>query len=307
VTDQLKGTLITLLGVLILTPDAALTRLIDIGSLSMTFWRALGLVVVLAALAAIRPGGRGAVRQVAASGVVGAVLVGTFVVSQISFVAAIKLTNPAHVLVLISAAPLFGALASRLILGERLAPSTAITIAVGIAGIIVTASAGFTEHADWRGDLAALVCAACMGLNFTLIRRARLNDAWAHFAAAALINVAWIGLFVPVALPGGPDLFNLILLCAVIQPIAFALITVGPRYLTAPEVALLMLVEAPIGALIVWLVLAIAPAPHAYVGGAIVLATIAVHAWWRLRRAPAAPATAAAQKSVAIPWTSQSP
>jgi drug/metabolite transporter (DMT)-like permease len=59
----------------------------------------------------------------------------------------------------------------------------------------------------------------------------------------------------------------------------------------APEVALLMLLETVLGPLWVWLGVGEEPPPATFLGGAIVLGAVALHAAWRLsrRRAPAAP------------------
>ena len=66
---------------------------------------------------------------------------------------------------------------------------------------------------------------------------------------------------------------------AVIQPVAFGLIGRGPRYLPAPEVSLLMLLETVFGTLWAWLVLAEAPTGTTLAAIAVILATLAVFYW----------------------------
>jgi drug/metabolite transporter (DMT)-like permease len=63
-----------------------------------------------------------------------------------------------------------------------------------------------------------------------------------------------------------------------VVPVAFGLITLGPRYMPAPEVSLLMLLEAVLGPLVVWLLLGETASPESLIGGAIVVGTLAVHA-----------------------------
>ena len=59
--------------------------------------------------------------------------------------------------------------------------------------------------------------------------------------------------------------------------------TLGPRYLAAPEVALILLLETVLGPVWVWLVIHEAPSPWALMGGAIVVITLFVHTLAGLR------------------------
>jgi drug/metabolite transporter (DMT)-like permease len=85
-----------------------------------------------------------------------------------------------------------------------------------------------------------------------------------------------------VALVGGggvavatPELAPLLVMALVIAPVGTVLITIGPRYIPAPEVSLLMLVEAILGPLLVWAVLAEEPPEATLIGGAVILAALA--------------------------------
>ena len=89
-------------------------------------------------------------------------------------------------------------------------------------------------------------------------------------APAALVPEAW-----PAMLAMG----------LLVLPIATSLITLGPRFLPAPEVSLLMLLETVLGPLWVWLVLGEEPGRLALIGGAIVVGTLILHALAGLRAA----------------------
>ena len=69
-----------------------------------------------------------------------------------------------------------------------------------------------------------------------------------------------------------------------ILPISFALITLGPRYLPAPEVGLLMLLETVLGPFWVWLLLSEESPLLTVVGNALVSATLAGHSAYQLHR-----------------------
>ena len=70
----------------------------------------------------------------------------------------------------------------------------------------------------------------------------------------------------------------------VVLPVAPALFTLGPRYLPAPEVAMLTLLEAIIGPAWVWLVIGEEPGIRTLLGGSVVVAALFCHALWRFRQ-----------------------
>ena len=82
---------------------------------------------------------------------------------------------------------------------------------------------------------------------------------------------------------GGGFLWFLIAGALVVVPVAFTLLTLGPRYISAPEASLLMLLETALGPLWVWAVIGEQPGTLTLVGGGIVVTTLAAHAVWRLR------------------------
>ncbi len=76
----------------------------------------------------------------------------------------------------------------------------------------------------------------------------------------------------------------LLLLGGVILPISFAMITLSPRYLRAPEVSLILLIETVLGPIWVWLVLAEVPHFRTLVAGALILGTLLIHTSYSLRK-----------------------
>ncbi|MFT5400060.1 MAG: drug/metabolite transporter (DMT)-like permease [Gammaproteobacteria bacterium] len=59
---------------------------------------------------------------------------------------------------------------------------------------------------------------------------------------------------------------------------------IGPRYIPAAEVGLLLLLESILGPVWVWLVLHEEPGPRTLFGGGIVLMTLAINTIWVLRQ-----------------------
>ena len=86
--------------------------------------------------------------------------------------------------------------------------------------------------------------------------------------------------------PPAADFVWLALNGVIVVPIAMGLITYGPKLISVPEVSLIMLLEAVLGPLWVWLVLAETPAGQTFAGGAIVITAVLVNAWLGLRADP---------------------
>ena len=91
-----------------------------------------------------------------------------------------------------------------------------------------------------------------------------------------------VGTVVQVAVVG-VTVWLLLMGFAVVTP-AVALISLGPRYISAPEVSLLMLLETVLGPLWVWLVISETPTPLAILGGSIVVTALIMHSAVGLRR-----------------------
>lgn len=271
------------LGVAILSPDAGLIRLIAADTWTLLFWRGLGFFFILGTLSVLRYG-RALPRQLHAYGPTGLLVALLFSSCQLSFVNGVELTNPAHVLVLIAATPIFAALFSRLLLGEPLARATALAIVFGLIGVLVTLSGSLTGGGRWQGDLLAVVVPASLGLAFTLTRRLQARDTWALYALAGLITA--LIAFAPAAplSPRGLDILWIAIIALLISPVSFALISLGPRFIPAAEVSLLMLLETILGPLWVWLIVHQPPTWQAVLGGLIIVTTLALHTRTRLAR-----------------------
>jgi len=67
--------------------------------------------------------------------------------------------------------------------------------------------------------------------------------------------------------------------------VSFALITIAPKYLPAPEVGLYLLLETLIGPVIVWVLVSEAPRENDFIGGAILLTALIALFTYRMRQA----------------------
>ena len=279
--EHQKGLLLTTLGVLVLTPDSLLVRLADMEPFTLLVWRGvLQAVGILAILALLHPGQ--VLAQVRSVGRCGVLLSVVFTCSTLFFILALAHTAVADVLVIVAVAPLVAALLSRSFLGEGVPLRTWLAIALTLLGIALLVFEDLGSG-SFYGDLLALGCALCIGCSLTIVRHGR---AVSMVPAMALAGTLTALVALPLALvletgpllPPNPQLIYVLLMGLVVVPISFALITIGPRYLPAPEVGLLLLMETVLGPLWVWLVIGEYPGDLAMLGGGLVILTLAGHA-----------------------------
>lgn len=275
--EHARGVVIVGLGVLVLSPDALLIRLVDAGAWDVLFWRTGLSALALLGVIAVSSNGRvgRAIRTMGRPGVLSTLL---FCFSTIMFVSAIVHTEIANALAILSTAPIFAGVFGRIFTGERVALRTWLAIPVTLAGIALI-FAGSIERAGIVGEAFALGCAMSTGANLVVLRRARATDMIPAICLgsglACLISLPLAS--VPFALEP-VDYAILAAMGAVQIPLSMVLIlVVGTRYLPAAEVGLLMLVETVLGPLLAWLVVDERPTNLALTGVAVVIGTLLVH------------------------------
>jgi len=273
---------ITTAGVLVITPDSLLVRLIETDVWSLLFYRGLFVALALAAFFAIRYG-REMPSFIRAVGRVGILAGCLSAVNNILFVLSLTLTTAANTLVIISAAPLFAAVFSRVVLKEAIAPLTwlaVLVVFIGISAIFFGSIGG----GSLIGDLCAIGAACFFAGHLTALRYKKGTNMMPAVALAGFLTAV-------VAFPlaaslsiNSRDLALLALMGFVMLPVALGLIALGPRLISAPEVGLLALVEAILGPYWVWLVVNEVPAVQTVLGGILILGTLLVHTAYILRR-----------------------
>jgi drug/metabolite transporter (DMT)-like permease len=267
---------------LVLTPDTLLLRLIEANAWTVVAWRgALMSLVLFGAFFIAR--GKEAVREIKGLGKRGLLVSLLYALNAISFVLAVENTSVANVLVILAASPLFAALLSLLFLKERVAPATWAAILAGLAGVLIVVGDSLGAGRLF-GDLCALVTAISLAAIFTVIRGSGGLNMIPATALGALLSALAALPFSDALIVDPQSMIYLLINGAVIMPVSFGLITLGPRHVPAPEVALLMLLETVLGPLWVWLGVGETPTTATFIGGAVVLSAVALHAAWRLLR-----------------------
>jgi drug/metabolite transporter (DMT)-like permease len=282
-TDQAKGLLITLIGVLFVVPDALFVRLIDASALTIAYWR-LTLVGAAVTLGLFVLQGMAPFRAVSRTGVNGVIYVIGVGGSGVLFIVAISLTSIANVVFIIASLPVFASIYSRIFLAEPISARMYLTIAAVVPGLAVIAyGSGETQGASLAGDLLALGVSAMFAAGLTAARRARavsmVPAVGVGYLLAGFVILPWADPF-SVPAPQVP----LVGLHAGVIVVSSVLLALGPRYITSAEVGLLILLESVLAPLLAWFVIGENPGSYALLGGAIVIGALFVSNLVVLRR-----------------------
>lgn len=276
---------------------APLVRFTEAPASAIALWRLVLAVGVLAAWLSVRPDRWRPLLRLPRRDVALGVLAGVFLALHFwSWIASIQYTSIASSVLLVSTQPLFVALLSAFLLGERPGGRE-------WAGILVAATgAGWIGWSDaigggmaLRGDLLAVLGALLAALYFIVGRsvRPRLDLAsWVTlvYGAAALVLLVVVSLQPEVALVRGygrTDWLVFAGLAAGPMLVGHSGVNYALRYVRAYLANLAVLGE-PVGAtLIAWLLPAIAerPSPATLGGGALILAGVALATLRRPARA----------------------
>ncbi len=256
------------------------TRLLENAEgFQITFWRSLFCAVgVFSAL--VWKGGRRALVPLVAMGLPGLVSGAMWAVMFTCFMLALTHTSTANTLLVSSLSPLFAAILSRVVLGERVRPGTWLAIAVALLGIWWMVRAGISGGGA-IGMLIALGVPIAAAINLVTLRkmRAQVDLAPAVLIGALLSCAATLPLAWPVAASGW-DLSILALLGLGQLALPCMLLVRVAKHLAPQEIALIGLLEVVLGPIWSWIGAGEAMAAATAQGGIVVLAALAANAWF---------------------------
>ena len=286
-TNHLKGLLMTIFAVVILSPDSVLIRLVEdaspeVDSWTVLFWRGLLYAVGVSLLVLIKYRTK-TVAEFKNIGK-GGLLIGFFSgISTGTFVFAIVYTSIANALVIISTGPIMIAIVAWFLLKEKSSLITWASMIIVFIGIYIVMSGSFGGK-SFVGDLFALVTAVMMGFTFTLTRKYKDINMVPVNAIGGLI-AAFIALVMAQKITVPAEVVGYIIAMGAILSVSFSLITIAPRYMPAAEVGMIMPLETVLGSLIAWYVINEVPSANALIGGTIVIVTLFLHSWYSTRLA----------------------
>lgn len=281
------GVLVTLGGVLIFVPDALVMRLIGGDMLVLAFWRGLlagSLFLIgnlLIAPATMPRKGEWFDRK-------GLLVIGLNAGGVISWCSAMQYTSAANALLILATAPFIAAGLSWLALRETVDRITGLAIAAVFLGVLVIAS-GSLGHGRLLGDGFALMNAFTIAAYYVTLRTTGTRNMLPHLALGSILGGLLALPFADFEPVSTTQALLIFLSGAIILPGAAGLLMLGPRYLPAPEVSMITLLEVILGPLLVWAVLGENPGRLTLIGGAVILVAITLHTLRRLSR-PEVPA-----------------
>ena len=274
-SDYQKGLLITLFGVLFVTPDSLFVRLISSDSLTIAFWRSLSAgLLILVALVTFT--GLRNIKSLFLMGKLGwlyCFLIGS---TSPAFVCAVENTSVANVVFIFAAMPIFASLFSYFILDEPISKRVKKTIFIVTLGLIVIAY-GSTENeiSNWKGDLFALYVCVSYAAALTLIRKLKSISILPALPVAYLGSAVILFFFTEpfIGFERNADLY---LIHGFFIAVGTCFLAIGPRYITSPEASLLILLETILAPLLVWAVLYEYPGIWSIGGGTMVVLTLSI-------------------------------
>ena len=281
-SDQKKGSLLAFVAVMFITPDSLFIRLSNVDTWGLVFYRgAIPFFTVLIGMLIIYRSEF--FKMLLNSGRHGIIYIATFAVTNVAFVVSIQNTNVANTLVMIAMAPMLSAILGAIFLKEM--PDNKTWIAIGITFIAaVYIFYDSLQLGNIFGDLLGLITALGLAIGAVTIRSAKKKNLVPAAVVGKLFVAVFAMFFIETYALVDQDMYIVPLMCVMCVAIPFVLVTIAPRFIPAEEVNLFFLLETIIGPIWVWLVIKEQPSIEALQGGLVIITTIAIHSFLKLKK-----------------------
>ena len=281
ITDQQKGSLMAFVAVMFITPDSLFIRLSNVDTWGLVFYRGIipFFTVFIGMLLIYK---LSFFKTLFTSGYHGLIYIVTFSLTNITFVVSIQNTNVANTLVMIATAPMLSAILSAVFLKELPDKKTWISIIVTFFAVIYIFFDSL-KLGNFYGDILGFITALGLAVGAVTIRSAKTKN----LVPAAVVGKLFVATFALFFIESfaliDNDLIIIPAMCILCVAIPFVLVTIAPRFIPAAEVNLFFLLETIIGPIWVWLIIKEQPSIETLLGGAIIVATIAIHSFLKLK------------------------
>ncbi len=280
-TDQQKGSLMAFVAVIFITPDSLFIRLSNVDTWGLVFYR--GIIPFFAVLLGMLLIYKLSFFKILfTSGYHGLIYVGTFSITNITFVVSIQNTNVANTLVMIATAPMISAILGAIFLKESPDKKTWISIIITFLAIIYIFFDSL-KLGNFYGDILGFVTALGLAVGAVTIRSAKTKNLVPAAVVGKLFVATFALFFIESFALVEMDLIIVPLMCILCVAIPFVLVTIAPRFIPAAEVNLFFLLETIIGPIWVWLIIKEQPSIETLQGGVVIIATIAIHSFLKLK------------------------
>tara|TARA_B100001121_G_C18580206_1_gene569359 strand:+ start:157 stop:1017 length:861 start_codon:yes stop_codon:yes gene_type:complete len=281
-SDQQKGSLLAFIAVIFITPDSLFIRLSSIDTWGLVFYRGIiPFVTVFFGMLLIYK--LNFFKILLKSGFHGLIYVGTFSITNITFVVSIQNTNVANTLVMIATAPMLSAILGAIFLKEPPDKKTWVSIIITFIAVIYIFFDSL-KIGSFYGDILGFITALGLAIGAVTIRSAKTKNLVPAAVVGKLFVAMFALFFVESFVLSQNDLLIVPLMCILCVAIPFVLVTIAPRFIPAAEVNLFFLLETIIGPIWVWLVIKEQPSFETLQGGLVIITTIAIHSFLKLRK-----------------------
>ena len=280
-TDQQKGSLMAFVAVMFITPDSLFIRLSNVDTWGLVFYRGMipffsvlfGMLIIYKL---------NFFKILFTSGYHGLIYIGTFSLTNITFVVSIQNTNVANTLLMIATAPMLSAILGAIFLKEPPDKKTWISIIVTFFSIIYIFFDSI-KIGNFYGDILGFITALGLAVGAVTIRSAKTKN----LVPAAVVGKLFVAIFALFFIESfaliDNDFIIIPLMCILCVAIPFVLVTIAPRFIPAAEVNLFFLLETIIGPIWVWMVIKEQPSIETLQGGLVIIITIAIHSFLKLK------------------------
>ena len=279
---QQKGSLLAFVAVILITPDSLFIRLSHIDTWGLLFYRgAIPFLIVLLGLLLVYK--MNFFKLLFSIGYPGIIYIGTFTLTNITFIISIQNTNVANTLAMIATAPMISAVLGALFLKENPDKKTWIAIFVTfLAAVYIFYDS--IQLGNVFGDIFGLITATGLAIGAVVVRFAKDRN----LVPSAVIGKLCVAIFALFFVENfeliETDIFIVPLMCVLCVAIPFLLITIAPRFITAAEVNLFFLLETILGPIWVWLIIKEQPSLETIQGGLVIIVAIAIHSYMSLKK-----------------------
>ena len=183
---------------------------------------------------------------------------------------------------MIATAPMLSAILGAIFLKEPPDKKTWISIIITFLAIIYIFYDSL-KLGNFYGDVLGFVTAIGLAVGAVIIRSAKTKNLVPAAVVGKLFVATFALLFIESFVLVGKDLLIVPLMCILCVAIPFVLVTIAPRFIPAAEVNLFFLLETIIGPIWVWLIIKEQPSLETLQGGLIIITTIAIHSYLKLK------------------------
>ena len=281
-TEQQKGSLLAFVAVMFITPDSLFIRLSNVDTWGLVFYRGIipffSVFLIMLLIYKLN-----FFKMLFSSGYHGLIYVGTFSVTNITFVVSIQNTNVANTLVMIATAPMMSAILGAIFLKEPPDKKTWISIIVTFLAVIYIFFDSI-KLGNIYGDILGFITAIGLAVGAVTIRSAKSKNLVPAAVVGKLFVATFALFFIESFVLENNDLIIVPLMCILCVAIPFVLVTIAPRFIPAAEVNLFFLLETIIGPIWVWLIIKEQPSIETLQGGVVIILTIAAHSFLKLKK-----------------------